>query len=908
VSAVATSSLAFHAGEDLFFSVEDGDRNADATVRDQIEVQVVTSDGDREALRLLETGVNTGVFAGRLPTRGDMASTGYDCVLTVAAGARVSLEYGDDRDANDVSHVEALIDPFGVAFDSETGEVIDGVRVSLVDALTGEPASVFGDDGVSAYPNSVVTGQTVRDAGGRVYPGVKGSYRFPLAPTGRYRLVVEAGEGWRSPSTADPAQLAKLTAPSGGPMAIDAPSFGAGFDLVGPTPLRVDLPLDPLRSGLILDMTASTAQASAGDFVQYRLTLQNPNARGALAGAVVTDTLPEGFSFQAASLKVNGVAVPAELSGRTLRIPLGALPPSARAEIAYVVRLEPSVREGLLVNRAVVSTAIGLTSNEARAAVRVTAPLMTGVLTLVGRVTEGGCTGAAKGLPGVRVLLEDGRYTLTDKDGLYHFEGVRPGIHVIQLDVARLPSGLQLLACGDHKGERAFSRLVDAGGGALWRGDFRLRRTEDAARSAPSPSAPESLVRNDAVAAGAEIDFLAGATPGTDWLFPSADHNPRAPAVRVAVKHRPDQTVQLSVGGRSVDGLAFDGVQVSADKQVAVSVWRGVPLSEGDNQLVAAVSAAGDAPAQRLTRTVHYANTPDRATFVPSRSRLLADGINPPLVAVRFTDNAGHPVRAGTTGSFRVDAPYRAASEVEAEQQRQLAGLDSYATVWRVEGDDGVALIPLAPTTQTGSAHLTFDFPGQRNVRTQSLRAWLEPGQQDWVVVGFAAGSVGHATLRNHGTPMIPSGSDATTTDGQVSLFAKGRIPGNWLLTLAYDSERRNEPGGRRSLTSVIDPGQYYTIYGDGSEQAFDASTAKKLYLRLDRKQVYALFGDFETGLTDTELSRYSRSLTGLKAERQGQVLNASGFAALSDLRYAREELQGRDWPGCTDSPGATSS
>jgi hypothetical protein len=296
---------------------------------------------------------------------------------------------------------------------------------------------------------------------------------------------------------------------------------------------------------------------------------------------------------------------------------------------------------------------------------------------------------------------------------------------------------------------------------------------------------------------------------------------------------------------------------------------------------------------------VRYANTPDRAALAVAQSSLIADGVNRPVVAVRFMDASGHPVRAGTTGTFRIDPPYRAASEVDAEQERQLAGMDRYETTWRVEGDDGIARIALAPTTQTGSANLTFDFPGERReMRTQSLRAWLEAGQQDWVVVGFAAGTAGYATLRDHALRLPDDVQGGAITDGQVSLFAKGRIGGDWLLTLAYDSEKQKDPEGRRRLQSTIDPGRYYTLYGDGAEQGYDAASAKKLYLRLDRKQVYALFGDYETGLTETELSRYSRSLTGLKAERRGEVVNASAFAAMTDLRYAREELQGSGLAG----------
>ncbi|MBK6704571.1 MAG: hypothetical protein IPG56_13040 [Caulobacteraceae bacterium] len=105
---------------------------------------------------------------------------------------------------------------------------------------------------------------------------------------------------------------------------------------------------------------------------------------------------------------------------------------------------------------------------------------------------------------------------------------------------------------------------------------------------------------------------------------------------------------------------------------------------------------------------------------------------------------------------------------------------------------------------------------------------------------------------------------------------------------MAYDSERRRDD---RGLLSTIDPDRYYTVYGDGTEQSYDAASRQNLYVRLERDQFYALFGDFETGLTQTELSRYSRTLTGARVEYRGNLVTFSGFAAETQDRFVRDEL-----------------
>src|SRR5262249_25453194 len=46
-------------------------------------------------------------------------------------------------------------------------------------------------------------------------------------------------------------------------------------------------------------------------------------------------------------------------------------------------------------------------------------------------------------VPGVRLYLEDGTQVLTDIAGKYHFEGVRPGLHVLKIDPETAPPGLQ---------------------------------------------------------------------------------------------------------------------------------------------------------------------------------------------------------------------------------------------------------------------------------------------------------------------------------------------------------------------------------------------------------------------------------------------------------------------------------
>ena len=44
-----------------------------------------------------------------------------------------------------------------------------------------------------------------------------------------------------------------------------------------------------------------------------------------------------------------------------------------------------------------------------------------------------------EGVPGVRILLEDGTYAITDGEGKFSFYGIAPVTHVVKADRVTLP-------------------------------------------------------------------------------------------------------------------------------------------------------------------------------------------------------------------------------------------------------------------------------------------------------------------------------------------------------------------------------------------------------------------------------------------------------------------------------------
>ncbi|MDA8423547.1 MAG: hypothetical protein M0Z89_09470, partial [Nitrospiraceae bacterium] len=402
-------------------------------------------------------------------------------------------------------------------------------------------------------------------------------------------------------------------------------------------------------------------------------------------------------------------------------------------------------------------------------------------------------------------------------------------------------------------------------------------------------SAPTHTVSDNKKMPDYDAAWVAKADPGLEWLWPPEGHHPSIASIKIAVKNAPDLKPQLFLNGTEVDGRFYDGMIKKSDNTVAVSFWSSIHLNEGDNHLELVFHDASGNEAGRLRRTVHYSGPPVKAVLLPERSRIIADGKNPVVLAVRLLDKDGQPVQEGLLGDYMVNPPYVSKQRADELQKSPLVAPNSDRSRYRV-GDDGVAMIELAPTAQTGEAILHVQLAGDRS---EELRTWLKPENRDWVLVGLAEGTVGYNVVKgNMETFAAGNGDDKYYEENRLAFYAKGRIKGEWLLTMAYDSAKRGTTG-QNGLYQTIDPNKYYTLYGDATMQGNDAASSEPIYVKLERDQFYALFGDYDTGLTMTELSRYSRQLTGVKTEMKSDHFDYTLFASRNDQAFVKDELRG---------------
>jgi hypothetical protein len=175
----------YHQGEPIFLRLIDPDQNRNSSLRETVLISLISSiANESELIRMTETGPSTGIFTGYIHSVGETVMAPADGLLSVEQDCLISIAYADVYDASDTSSRTTPVDPTGVVFDSHTGQPVNGAIITLLQAGNDEPAQVYGDDGVSDMPASLVSGGQATDSGGTEYQFPPGRFRFPFVAPG----------------------------------------------------------------------------------------------------------------------------------------------------------------------------------------------------------------------------------------------------------------------------------------------------------------------------------------------------------------------------------------------------------------------------------------------------------------------------------------------------------------------------------------------------------------------------------------------------------------------------------------------------------------------------------------------------------------------------------------------------
>ena len=286
----------------IFIKLTDLDQNLNPNVAETVITTIKSANGDSETLRLTETGPSTGVFIGYIQsTFGPVVVN--DCRLSVAVNTGVNATYTDIVDGSDSTIDGALVDPFGLVFDSTNGNPINGATVTLINTATGAPAQVFCDDGVTPYPASVISGSVVCGVRRNDQPACR-QLSLPAGGAGHVSVADQSADGIQFSVDGRDGNIANAV----GRAVFDRlpGSRGEPFMLNPGPALQIDVPLDPSSGSLQIVKTSIKAVVGVGEFVPYTLAIRNNSALAPVLNARIVDRLPPGFRYQRGSARLNG--------------------------------------------------------------------------------------------------------------------------------------------------------------------------------------------------------------------------------------------------------------------------------------------------------------------------------------------------------------------------------------------------------------------------------------------------------------------------------------------------------------------------------------------------------------------------------------------------------------------------
>ena len=527
----------YRVGDTVYIQVEDHDQNADSDLAESIEIDIVNDKtGDAETITLTETGVDTGIFRTSLPGGSGTAIPG-DGVITMELDSKLTCTYEDPLDAAPVTQDSALIDPYGVVFDSVSGALIENAVVTMY--WRRAPGDDVPADQHPNWPPAQINPYTT---------GPDGKYEFPLVPVNDifYLGVQPPSEDYEFPTSLSNAQL-----PAG--FVIDTGSRGETFSLA-PTdpPLNLDLPLDPPPGRLQVIKQAGKREVTRGDYLTYTITISHGGGSAVVApvvGISLKDFMPPGIQYIEDSTTIDGVAAadPVMTGSRNLTWPVRDLDSGDDPVIiTYAAVVGSSTPGGKVRNTAYAegeSVGEAIRSNTAWFSIIVSEGVFTSRGTIVGRIfvdADGnrlhnfddrprsdsiqpgqsrsaatqhdgdvsGHGGAGKtmtgtvnygsgipepGLEGIVIFMEDGTRVVTDRYGKFSIPLVQPGTHVLRVDESTLPPGYDLVPLNNRFMGDGASQFVDMPPGALHKANFAVRKNHKKRRRSTYNHGAESV-------------------------------------------------------------------------------------------------------------------------------------------------------------------------------------------------------------------------------------------------------------------------------------------------------------------------------------------------------------------------------------------------------------------------------
>jgi uncharacterized repeat protein (TIGR01451 family) len=253
-------------------------------------------------------------------------------------------------------------------------------------------------------------------------------------------------------------------------MEVDKPGYESLSDIDGGDKNIISLELDGTKDVteqdfedlavapmfILINKTTSKKEASIGDFVPYKITVENQNESFNYAAVKIKDILPAGFKYVKNSARIireNKKSKIKSDGNSIVKFGEFALMAKEKVTLTYLLKVGVAVAKGDHTNEAIAIQNKKEVSNTSTATVKIIADPFIDNSVVVGKVfddqNENGIQDKGeRGIPGVRLATVDGMLIESDGYGRYHIAdtdsgsfGGRGRNFIIKVDDTTLPKG-----------------------------------------------------------------------------------------------------------------------------------------------------------------------------------------------------------------------------------------------------------------------------------------------------------------------------------------------------------------------------------------------------------------------------------------------------------------------------------
>ncbi|MDX1542282.1 MAG: hypothetical protein R3349_12840, partial [Geminicoccaceae bacterium] len=503
------------------------------------------------------------------------------------------------------------------------------------------------------------------------------------------------------------------------------------------------------RLGLITTLETDRSTVEVGDFLGVTVTLHNQTGNRITDAGVLID-LPLGFAYLPGSATLNGRPI-ADPNGRSLVFEGGSLASAESQTFRFFLTVGPSAPAGngrIAARASALDTPAVLRQPQQRVSrpVSVTVGIDKGIFADEGIIfgtvyrdcnLDGQQQPGEAGIGGARIHLQNGRYVVTDPDGLYSLANVQPGTNVLRLDPLSVPDGATVSRSSPRDIGEHGTRIASMSRGELHRADFPLALCPEVSRVEPLATPSESGL-TDAGDVDRDRQTTASPRPAPPppaerqasgplrIVTPLADEVLPAAQTGIVIEGPLSVGFRVSVNGTDVPDLRIGRRTIDRGKRLQSLEYVGVPLVAGRNEITATMIDSFGIP-RAEQRIVVYAPGPLAEIRLAALEENVASATGPArLIEVTLLDAALRPVEARTPVTLTASAGTFAEEDLDPDQPGLQVFIEGGGRTFTLAGPTQSQPVTVGATSGTVRSALLVD---QVNIARPVIAVGVLEGQ-----------------------------------------------------------------------------------------------------------------------------------------------------------------------------------